>query len=133
MSVFSTEVDKRPLTGQLCILAFNSKDSACPSSVCGLWVMDGWLALLSLSINICQMRDAVGALRAVTEALKELTLCGYVWASLLLTLISGSLDYSGQAQSPVISTTELVGKLWPGQMKPLAQGCGAIPGSARHE
>lgn len=78
------------------------------------------------------MRDAVGALRAVTEALKELTLCGYMWASLLLTPISGSLDYSRQAQSPVISTTELVGKLWPGQMKLLAQGCGAIPRSARH-
>lgn len=50
----------------------------------------------------------------MTEALKELTLCGYVRGICLryLTLISGSLEYSGQAESPVISVTELVKKLF---------------------
>lgn len=44
--------------------------------------------------------------------------------SLYLKLISETLENSAWAESLVISTTELVGKLRPGQMKPLAQGCG---------
>lgn len=120
MSVFSTEVDKFPLTGQLCTVALSSKDSSCPYK--HLWTP-------CLSIYVCQMRGSVGALRAVAEALQEMILCGDVWASLspLLTLIPGSLAFSGWAESPVISATELVGKL-----EATGSRFWAFPGSVRH-
>lgn len=59
------------------------------------------------------MRGTEGAHRAVTEALKELTLCGYVWAfpSLLLTLSSLDPWNILGGQKVLLSTTELVGKL----------------------
>lgn len=115
--------------------AFSSKYSSCPSSMCGLWMMDRWLALLCLSIHICQMRDTEGALRAVAEAHPKGA--DPVW---LCVGISDSVTYTHLrilgilwvGRKSCYFSYQAVGKLWPGQMKPQAQGCRAISGSVRH-
>lgn len=91
--------------------------------------MDRWLALLCLGTVICQLRVTVRALSTVAEACSGgPDLC--VATVAISVSISETLENSGWVESLVISTTELVGELRPGQMK--LKAVGPFLGEVRH-